>query len=64
MKLTVDQGACTGHGRCYVLAPDVFDADDVGHSVLRIDGEIPAELESQARTAVDNCPERAIRAEP
>ncbi len=57
--ITVDADRCTGHGRCYTLAPDVFDADEVGHSVVLVD-EVSSELEAQAVTAERNCPERAI----
>jgi ferredoxin len=60
MRLRIDEDACTGHGRCYALAPGLFDADDYGHGVLRADGDVPAELAREARLAVDNCPERAI----
>lgn len=28
MKLDVDAGTCTGHGRCYSVAPDLLEADD------------------------------------
>ena len=59
MKVSVDSEKCTGHGRCYVLAPDVFDADDDGYSVVR-SAEVPPELEGQARIGEQNCPERAI----
>jgi len=59
MRITVDRAACTGHGRCFVLAPDVFDADDDGYTVVRCE-EVPSELEEQARIGVSNCPERAI----
>jgi ferredoxin len=59
VKVTVDADVCTGHGRCYVLGPDVFSPDDFGHClVLRAD--VPPELEHQARTAAESCPERAI----
>ena len=34
MKIVVDDSACTGHGRCYVLAPTLFSADDEGHSLV------------------------------
>jgi ferredoxin len=60
VKVTVDMEACQGHGRCYDLAPDVFGADDEGYAVLLVTGEVPAELEQQARAAGANCPERAI----
>ena len=36
-RVSVDAELCTGHGRCYTLAPDVFDADEVGHCVLLVD---------------------------
>jgi ferredoxin len=59
MKLRIDNEACTGHGRCYVLAPDVFEPDDEGHSVALV-VDIPAELLDKAQLAVANCPESAI----
>ena len=27
MRVTVDLGACQGHGVCHMSAPDVFEAD-------------------------------------
>ena len=33
-RLEIDLERCTGHGRCYALAPKLFDADDYGHAVL------------------------------
>ena len=58
-RVAVDPDRCTGHGRCYTLAPDVFDADEVGHCVVLVD-DVSGELESQAATAEQNCPESAI----
>jgi ferredoxin len=60
VKIKIDSERCTGHGRCYALAPEVFEPDDEGHSVLLIDGDIPAELWAKARLGVENCPEQAI----
>lgn len=60
MKVIIDRNLCTGHGRCYMLAPDVFGFDHEGYSVLHNE-ELPADLEAQARTAERNCPEGAIR---
>jgi ferredoxin len=62
VRIVLDTDRCTGHGRCYSLAPDLFDCDDRGYGTV-IDPEVPAEFEGQARTAVANCPERAIRLE-
>jgi ferredoxin len=62
MRIVLDEDMCTGHGRCYALAPAVFDADDQGHCVIKI-ASIPSELEAEARTAVANCPEAALAIE-
>jgi ferredoxin len=59
MKVRLDVDACVGHGRCYAVAPEVFDADDHGHAVIRFE-EIPEELEAAARAGVANCPEAAL----
>lgn len=59
MRLALDTEACQGHGRCYSYSPDLFDADDEGHSVLLVT-EVPADQESAARQAVESCPEEAI----
>ena len=60
MKVIVDNSKCQGHGRCYDLSPEVFDADDDGYVLLNIEGDLPADLEQKARTAVLNCPENAL----
>jgi ferredoxin len=57
--VVVDADRCVGHGRCYALAPAVFDADEVGHSIVRIEA-VSGELAAQAADAEQNCPEAAI----
>lgn len=59
MRIAIDTERCTGHGRCYSLAPDLFDCDDRGYGTV-IMPEVPEGLEEQARTAVLNCPENAV----
>jgi ferredoxin len=59
MRVALDQERCQGHGRCYSLAPEVFDSDDLGHCVILTE-EIPASHEDAARSAVANCPEQAL----
>jgi ferredoxin len=58
-KVCVDADRCEGHGRCYTLAPDIFDADEAGHAIVRIE-TVTGELETQATDAEQNCPEGAI----
>ncbi|MFZ0228954.1 MAG: ferredoxin [Mycobacterium sp.] len=62
-RVCVDADRCEGHGRCYTLAPDVFDSDEVGHAIVRIDN-VSGELEARAADAEQNCPESAITLSP
>jgi len=41
MRLSVDPGSCVGHGRCYDVAPGLFEDDDEGYSVVKGDGSVP-----------------------
>ena len=59
MRVILDEAACVGHGRCYTLAPEVFDADDQGHCLV-IRPVVDAELVDRAAIGVANCPERAL----
>lgn len=61
MKIQLDSDQCQGHNRCRLIAPELFDADDYGQAVLRIEGVIPEALHDKARQAAANCPEFAIR---
>ena len=59
MRVTIDRSRCSGHGRCYTLAPDVFDCDDDGYSLVKSE-TVPPRFEAQARIGEQNCPEQAI----
>lgn len=61
MRVIVEVGRCQGHGRCYDLAPDVFEPDERGHVDIAVPGELPALLEPEACVGVRNCPESALR---
>jgi ferredoxin len=61
-RVRFDEALCVGHGRCYVLAPDVFGEDERGHCVPRME-DVEGEMADQARIAEQNCPESAIRLE-
>ena len=60
MRIRVDGDKCQGHNRCYTIAPELFDIDDLGNAFERREGVVPPELEDKARLAIDNCPEYAI----
>ncbi|MBS4730192.1 ferredoxin [Mycobacterium sp. SM1] len=62
-RVVVHPDLCVGHGRCYTLAPGVFDADECGRSIVRV-GNVSGELEEQAIVAEQNCPESAITLSP
>jgi ferredoxin len=59
MHVSIDRTSCTGHGRCFTLAPEVFGYDDEGFSILKAETVGP-ELEAAARRGAGGCPERAI----
>jgi ferredoxin len=60
VRVRVDQDKCEGHNRCYALAPELFDVDDLGYAHELGDGTVPRELEDKARLAAANCPEFAV----
>jgi len=42
-RIEIDAEACTGHGRCYELAPNAFDEDERGYGQVGV-GVVPPEL--------------------
>jgi ferredoxin len=60
MQVSIDREKCSGHGRCYTLAPSLYDCDDEGFPVILAETFEDAELVQAARTAEASCPERAI----
>jgi ferredoxin len=61
-RLTIDSARCTGHGRCYSVAPDLFDCDDEGFGRVVAD-EVDAPGE-RIEECIAICPESAISATP
>jgi ferredoxin len=61
MKVEIDRELCSGHGRCFTLAGDVYRSDDDGYNADRgsiID--VPAGHEAAAMLGLRSCPEAAI----
>ena len=60
MKVRVDESKCEGHGRCYALAPNLFELDDLGNSSVVGDGSVNTADEALVRLVAANCPEFAV----
>jgi len=60
LRVRVDPDRCQGHNRCYSIAPDLFELDDLGMSSAAGSGDVPVQLEAAARRAEANCPEHAV----
>ncbi len=60
MILTVNPIACTGHGVCAELLPELIAIDEWGYPLLD-PGPVPAGLERDAKRAVSACPTLALR---
>jgi branched-chain amino acid transport system ATP-binding protein len=62
-RLSIDSDRCSGHGRCYALAPQLFGCDELGKGTVTVDMVPDADLEDGAN-AVATCPEQAIELLP
>jgi ferredoxin len=60
MRVRVNQSVCQGHTICSMLAPAVFELDDVDGHAQAIPGDVPTDLEGNVHEAILSCPERAI----
>lgn len=61
MKITIDANMCTGHGRCYTLAPELIHYDDEGFPTIRgVVFDVPAGQEGLIHNVIQACPEAAI----
>jgi ferredoxin len=63
VRVRIDADRCEGHGRCYALAPELFEPDELGDGVVIGDGAVDPAMADRARLAVTNCPEQAITIE-
>jgi ferredoxin len=58
-RLRVNPAACSGHGNCAELLPELITLDEWGYPLLA-EGGVPAGLSRQARRAVRDCPALAL----
>jgi ferredoxin len=58
-QLRVDPTACSGHGLCAELAPELVTLDEWGYPIVT-GRPVPAALDRTARRAVTDCPALAL----
>jgi ferredoxin len=63
MRIVIDTDVCTGNGRCYVVAPELFTDDDRGYGLVIGDGSLRDDQLELARRVIIACPERAVAVE-
>ena len=61
-RLAVNPIACTGHGLCAEVLPELIGLDEWGYPIVA-DDEVTRELRPLARRAVRLCPTLALRLE-
>jgi len=59
-RLRVNPIACSGHGVCAELLPELVTLDEWGYPVLSADGTVPLWLMRDARRATTDCPALAL----
>jgi ferredoxin len=62
-RLRVNPVACSGHGLCAELLPELIALDEWGYPVIA-GGPVPAGLVREARRAVTDCPALALALTP
>jgi ferredoxin len=63
LRFRIDTDLCVGHGRCYTLAPQWFDTDDVGYGQV-LDVVIGEDQRQDAEDVAAACPEGVITLVP
>jgi ferredoxin len=58
-RLRVNPIACSGHGLCAELLPELISTDEWGYPLVSTE-PVPATLEPHARRAVTDCPALAL----
>ncbi len=62
MKVKVNRDNCIGCGACAAICSEVFEIDDEGISVAKVE-EVKEEDKQAVQDAIDSCPTGAIEAE-
>jgi len=60
VKARVDYLLCQGHTICAMIAPTVFELNDIDGTASAITGVVTSDDEAAVRDAAQSCPEQAI----
>ena len=60
LLMEVDQDLCISCGACVDICPEVFVWNDDDKAQAQL-GEVPLDLDEQAREAIESCPTDAIK---
>jgi ferredoxin len=60
MNLIVNPIACSGHGACAELVPELIELDEWGYPIIE-PSQVPEALERRVRKAVSSCPALALK---
>ena len=60
-KIIIDTDLCSGHGRCYVVAPEIFYDDSAGYGQVKEGVRLSTSNQKQVERAIKACPEGAIK---
>jgi ferredoxin len=60
LRIELNPAVCTGHGRCYDLAPELFAPDDAGNGTVIKGIAESADDRKAAALGQQSCPEGAI----
>lgn len=63
MRINVDFDNCDGHGQCVIAAPEVFDLNDDGDTVIVLIEDPDESLRPKIIAAAKQCPVAAIKLE-
>ncbi len=61
-RVVADYDRCKSHGNCMSVAPEVFEVRDDGYMYILLE-EVPDSMRTACESAVDGCPEQALRIE-
>jgi len=61
-RIAVNPIACTGHGLCAEILPEMIGLDEWGYPII-VDEPVPHDLGALAKRAVRICPTLALRLE-